>query len=99
MNRVFLDTNVLLSGALRPKAGMLRLWTLANATLITSDHAIEESRRNLDAPGQRARLTRSLRKVEVVGFHHFISPCRAASTSRRRTLRFRRKGAGAGAGG
>ena len=58
MDRVFLDANVLLSAALRPKAGLLRLWTLANAALITSDHAIEEARRNLDAPGQRARLTR-----------------------------------------
>lgn len=86
MDRVFPDANVLLSAALRPKAGLLRLWTLANATLITSDHAIEEARRNLDAPGQRARLTRLLRKVEVVGFHHFTSLCRAASTSRRRTV-------------
>jgi predicted nucleic acid-binding protein len=58
VDRVFLDANVLLSAALRPKAGLLRLWTLANAALITSDHAIEEARRNLDAPGQRARLTR-----------------------------------------
>ena len=54
MDRVFLDANVLLSAALRTKAGLLRLWTLANAALITSDHAIEEARRNLDAPGQRA---------------------------------------------
>ena len=74
MDRVFLDANVLLSAALRPKAGLLRLWTLANAALITSDHAIEEARRNLDAPGQRARLTRLLRKVEVVGFLHFTLP-------------------------
>ena len=54
VDRVFLDANVLLFAALRPKAGLLRLWTLANAALITSDHAIEESRRNLDAPAKRA---------------------------------------------
>ena len=54
MDRVFLDANILLSAALRPKAGLLRLWKLANAALMTSDHAIEEARRNLDAPGQRA---------------------------------------------
>ena len=52
MDRVFLDANILLSAALRPKAGLHRLWKLPNVTLITSDHAIEEARRNLDKPAQ-----------------------------------------------
>jgi predicted nucleic acid-binding protein len=51
VDRGFLDANVLLSAALRPKAGLLRLWTLAKATLITSDHAIEEARRISTHPG------------------------------------------------
>jgi len=42
---------VVIPAALRPKAGLLRLWTLANATLITSDHAIEEARRISTQPG------------------------------------------------
>ena len=74
MDRVFLDANVLLSAAWRPRVGLLRLWTLPNAALITADHAIEEARRNLDAPVQHSRLTRLLRKLEVVGFLHFTLP-------------------------
>jgi predicted nucleic acid-binding protein len=74
VDRVFLDANVLFSAAVRPKAGLLRLWDLDDVTLITSDYAVEEARRNLDAPSRKARLTRLLRRVEVVGFHHFTLP-------------------------
>jgi predicted nucleic acid-binding protein len=74
VDRVFLDANVLFSAALRPKAKLLRLWKLKDVTLITSDHAIEEARRNLVTGPQRARLTRLLRRVEVVGFQHYMLP-------------------------
>jgi predicted nucleic acid-binding protein len=74
LDRVFLDANILLSAAFRPRAGLPKLWRLPDVTLITSEHAIEEARRNLEEAGQRARLTRLLRKVEVVGFRHFTLP-------------------------
>jgi predicted nucleic acid-binding protein len=74
VERVFLDANVLFSAAVRPKAGLLRLWDIQDVALITSDYAIEEARRNLDAPSRKLRLARLLRTVEIVGFHHFTLP-------------------------
>jgi predicted nucleic acid-binding protein len=74
VDRVFLDANILFSAAMRPKAGLLRLWALEDVTLITSDYAIEEARRNLELPAQKARLTRLLRKIEIVAFRHFTLP-------------------------
>jgi predicted nucleic acid-binding protein len=74
VDRVFLDSNVLFSAALRPNARLLGLWKLERATLITSEYAVEEARRNLATPQQRARLTRLLRGVEVVEFSHFTLP-------------------------
>jgi predicted nucleic acid-binding protein len=71
VDRVFLDANILFCAALRPRAKLLRLWSVETASLITSDHAIEEARRNLATQRQRARLTRLLRTIENVGFHHF----------------------------
>jgi predicted nucleic acid-binding protein len=74
VDRVFLDANVLLSAALRPKAKLLRLGTAGYGTLMTSAYAVEEARRNLATPQQRARLTRLLRRVEIVEFSHFTLP-------------------------
>jgi predicted nucleic acid-binding protein len=74
VDRVFLDANVLFSAALRPRAMLLRLWKLERATLITSEYAVEEARRNLATPQQRARLARLLRGVEIVEFSHFTVP-------------------------
>jgi predicted nucleic acid-binding protein len=74
VDRVLLDANVLFSAAMRPKAGLPRLWALEDVTLITSDYAIEEARSNLELPAQKARLTRLLRKIEVVAFRHFTLP-------------------------
>jgi predicted nucleic acid-binding protein len=74
VDRVFLDANVLFSAALRPNAKLLGLWQLERATLITSEYAVEEARRNLATPQERARLTRLLRGVEVVKFSHSTSP-------------------------
>ena len=53
MDRVFLDANVLLSAALRPRAKLLNLWKVEAATLITSEYAVDEARRNLPTPQQR----------------------------------------------
>lgn len=64
--RVFLDANVLFSAAYRRSAGLVALWRLPGATLLTSAYAAEEARRNLDSEEQRARLAGLLARVEVV---------------------------------
>jgi predicted nucleic acid-binding protein len=63
---VFLDANVLFSAAYRTDSRIRRLWRLSGVRLVTSSYAVEEARRNLDSPGQRADLERLLRSVEVV---------------------------------
>ena len=64
MDRLFLDANILFSAAYRPDAGVTRLWLLADPVLLTSDYAIEETRRNLSEPDQLKRLNELLRSVE-----------------------------------
>ena len=66
MDRVFLDANVLFSAAYPSGAGLQRLWKLAEAQLLASSYAVEEARRNLSRPSQKARLTRLLRTVNFV---------------------------------
>lgn len=66
MVRVFLDANVLFSAAWRPDAGLARLWELPRMTLVTSDYALEEARRNLPQPAQRQALERLALRTEVV---------------------------------
>ena len=63
---IFLDANVLFSGAYLLEAGLRRLWTLPRARLITSIYAAEEARRNLSNPGQRSDLEGLLGFVEIV---------------------------------
>ena len=74
MDRVFLDANVLFAAAWRPRAALQRLWKLDDAELLSSSYAIEEARRNLETPAQRARLTRLLRQVRLVEPEHFTLP-------------------------
>jgi len=74
VNRVFLDANVLLSAAWRSDAGLQRLWRLEGVELLSSSHAVEEARRNLETSAQRGRLTRLLRKVHLVEPEHFTLP-------------------------
>ena len=66
MDLVFLDSNVLFSGAYRSDAGLRRLWRLPTARLVTSAYAAEEARRNLSNFGQRRELEELLGSVEVV---------------------------------
>lgn len=66
MDRVFLDANVLFSAAYRDAAGLLRLWTLSSAKLLSSDYAVAEARRNLTDKVQQDRLTALLTTVEMV---------------------------------
>jgi predicted nucleic acid-binding protein len=74
VDRLFLDANVLLSAAWRPRAALQRLWRLEGVELLSSDYAIEEARRNLNTSAQRGRLTRLLRRVHRVELEHFILP-------------------------
>jgi predicted nucleic acid-binding protein len=74
VDRLFLDANVLLSAAWRPGAGLLRLWALYDVELLSSGYAVDEARRNLETPAQRARLTRLLRRVSLVEAEHFTLP-------------------------
>ena len=66
MDVVFLDANVLFSAAYRPRAVLRRLWELTNIRLVTSVYAVEEARRNLDTPQQRAERETLLRMLEIV---------------------------------
>ncbi len=66
MDRVFLDANILFSAAYRRESGLKQLWRISETQLLTSEYAVEEARRNLSDRYQRARLTRLVRKVEVV---------------------------------
>jgi uncharacterized protein len=66
VDRLFLDANVLFSAAYREDAGVTRLWKVRGATLVTSEYAIEEARRNLSEPEQIERLDNLLADVERV---------------------------------
>jgi predicted nucleic acid-binding protein len=65
VDRLFLDANILFSAAYRPGAGVSQLWRVERVRLLTSSFAVEEARRNLLEPEQRARLAELLNKVEV----------------------------------
>ena len=68
MDRVFLDANELFSAAWRPGAGLLRLWSLSEVTLLISGYAVEEARRNLalHRPARLEALEELLASVEIV---------------------------------
>lgn len=65
MDVVFLDANVLFSAAYMEESGLLRLWKLRNAELVSSAYAVEEARRNLDTPARKKRLETLLRDVTI----------------------------------
>jgi len=65
MDRVFLDANVLFSAAYRPRAGLLRLWSLTDTVLCSSRYALEEARINLEHEIQRNRLARISRSIHL----------------------------------
>lgn len=66
MDRTFLDANVLFSAAWRSDSGLLRLWQLKGARLLTSAYAAEEARVNLPREEQRRRLEDLLGRLEMV---------------------------------
>ena len=66
MDRLFLDANVLFSAAYREGAGLVGLWKLRGAHVITSRYAVAEAKRNLLTEEQRSRLDSLLVNTEVV---------------------------------
>ena len=66
MDRLFLDANVLFSAAWREDSGLLRLWKLPGAELVSSAYAVEEARRNLGETEARARLETLLGDMTIV---------------------------------
>jgi predicted nucleic acid-binding protein len=65
MDRLFLDANILFSAAYTPNAGLLRFWYLKRVVLCSSHYATEEARFNLTDEGQRRRLERLTRKLQL----------------------------------
>jgi len=66
LDRLFLDANVLFSAAWRGNSGLLRLWKLPGAELVSSAYAIDEARRNITDTGARARLEALLAETTIV---------------------------------
>ena len=84
MDRLFLDANVLFSAAYRQDAGVRRLWSLPDVTLVTSEYALDEARRNLATAEQLKRLDALLEPMEV-------APARTLDPSLRRDVELRDK--------
>jgi predicted nucleic acid-binding protein len=70
VDRLFLDANVLFSAAYRPDSGLLRLWNLDNALLLTSRYALEEARINLLEVEQRKRLNLLSEQIDLFEATH-----------------------------
>jgi predicted nucleic acid-binding protein len=49
MERVFLDANILFSAAYVPTSRLRKLWSLRHTELVSSQFALDEARRNLQA--------------------------------------------------
>jgi len=67
---LFLDANILFSAAYREHSGLLKLWQIKSAKLVSSVYAIEEARRNLDMPPQKECLDKLIVALEdIYPFH------------------------------
>jgi uncharacterized protein len=66
MDHLFLDANILFSASWREEAGVAVLWSLENVGLFSSRYAIEEAKRNLVEPAQKAGLERWVRALHMV---------------------------------
>jgi uncharacterized protein len=67
---LFLDANILFSAAYREHSGLLKLWQIKSAKLVSSVYAIEEARRNLNMPPQKERLDKLIGGLEdIYPFH------------------------------
>lgn len=77
VGRVFLDANILFSGAYG-SSGLTRLWELARqkrCLLFASHFVVEEARRNLSHPEELKRLEDFLSRVQIVPEVDLTLPC------------------------
>jgi uncharacterized protein len=84
VDRLFLDANVLYSAAYRQDAGVRRLWNIPRITLVTSEYAVAEARRNLTTADQLGRLDALLEPIQV-------QPARTLDPALRRDIELREK--------
>lgn len=84
MDRLLLDANVLFSAAYRQDAGVRRLWNAPRITLITSEYAVAEARRNLATVDQLGHLGALLETVQV-------EPARTLDPALRKGIELREK--------
>ena len=66
MDVLFLDANVLYSAAYRPGTRLREFWARPGVQLVTSAYALEEARRNLAGPDQRAALSELAAGLRIV---------------------------------
>jgi len=84
VDRLFLDANVLFSAAHREDAGVRRLWDVPRITLVTSEYAVAEARRNLVTADQLSRLEALLEPIQV-------EPARTLDPALRKDIELREK--------
>jgi predicted nucleic acid-binding protein len=70
VDRVFLDSNVLISAAWLPEPELRQLWGRAAVSLRTSAYALDEARRNLPGADRLARFERLIEALVVVPDDH-----------------------------
>lgn len=67
---LFLDANILFSASYREKSGLLKLWEIKSASLVSSVYAVEEARRNINTEPQKERLEKLIiRLKDIYPFH------------------------------
>lgn len=65
-DRVFADANVLFSATYQPGHEFLLFWTSLRTTMLTSQYAADEARRNIGNPAHLERLRGILARTEIV---------------------------------
>jgi len=70
VDRVFLDSNVVVSAALLANSKFRRLWELEDAVLLTSDYVLDEVVRNVQRPEHKSALLALRSKLVLVTQWH-----------------------------
>jgi predicted nucleic acid-binding protein len=66
--RLFLDANILISAAWKDGSKVARIWSIPGIELVTSNHVLNECRRNLPREEHRLRLAKLLLDVRILEF-------------------------------
>ena len=67
---LFLDANILFSASYREDSGLLKLWKIKTASLVSSAYALEEARRNLNTDPQKERLEKLIIRLKDIDPFH-----------------------------